>query len=50
MVDKIVAVNGTVNDIVWGVPALILLIGTGILMTVLTKGFQFTHLDRKSVV
>ena len=43
MVDKIVAVNGTVNDIVWGVPALILLIGTGILMTVLTKGFQFTH-------
>lgn len=43
MVDKIVAVNGTVNDIVWGVPALILLIGTGVLMTVLTKGFQFTH-------
>ncbi|MBO4415335.1 MAG: sodium:alanine symporter family protein [Lachnospiraceae bacterium] len=34
-------VNGTVNGIVWGVPALVLLIGTGILMTVLTKFFQF---------
>ena len=29
-------VNGAVNDIVWGVPALVLLIGTGVLMTVLT--------------
>lgn len=43
MVDKIASVNGVVNNIVWGVPALILLIGTGILMTVLTRGFQFTH-------
>ena len=43
MVDKIASVNGVINNIVWGVPALILLIGTGILMTVLTKGFQFTH-------
>ncbi len=34
-------VNDAVNGVVWGVPALILLIGTGILMTVLTKGFQF---------
>lgn len=34
-------VNDTVNGIVWGVPALVLLIGTGILMTVLTKFFQF---------
>ena len=37
------SVNDTVNGIVWGPPALLLLIGTGILMTVLTKGFQFTH-------
>lgn len=43
MVDKIASVNGVINNIVWGVPALILLIGTGILMTVLTRGFQFTH-------
>lgn len=43
MVDKIAEINGLINNVVWGVPALILLIGTGILMTVLTKGFQFTH-------
>ena len=34
-------VNGAVNNVVWGVPALTLLIGTGILMTILTKFFQF---------
>ena len=34
-------INGRVNDIVWGVPALVLLIGTGILMTALTGFFQF---------
>ena len=34
-------VNDVVNGVVWGVPALVLLIGTGILMTVLTKFFQF---------
>ena len=34
-------INGNVNDVVWGVPALVLLIGTGILMTLLTGFFQF---------
>lgn len=34
-------INSAVNGVVWGVPALVLLIGTGILMTVLTKFFQF---------
>lgn len=34
-------INDAVNGVVWGVPALVLLIGTGILMTVLTKFFQF---------
>lgn len=43
MIETIAKINGAVNDIVWGVPALILLIGTGILMTVLTKCFQVTH-------
>ena len=43
MVDKIAEINGLINNIVWGVPALTLLIGTGVLMTVLTKFFQFTH-------
>ncbi len=31
------------NQIVWGTPMLTLLIGTGILLTLWTKGFQFTH-------
>ena len=35
--------NDKINGIVWGVPALTLLIGTGVLMTVLTKFFQFTR-------
>ncbi len=36
-------VNGVVNNFVWGVPMLVLLVGTGILMTLLTKVFQVTH-------
>ena len=43
MIDKITQINGAVNSVVWGVPALTLLIGTGVLMTVLTRFFQFTH-------
>lgn len=43
MIETITRVNGVVNNLVWGVPALTLLIGTGILMTVLTRFFQFTH-------
>ena len=42
-IEWIEKINGMVNSVVWGVPALILLIGTGVLMTVLTKGFQFRH-------
>lgn len=37
-------INGAVNGFVWGLPMLILLVGTGILMTCLTKGFQLTHM------
>ena len=37
-------VNGAVNGFVWGLPMLILLVGTGILMTCLTKVFQVTHI------
>ena len=36
-------INNVVNGFVWGLPMLILLVGTGILMTVLTKVFQVTH-------
>ncbi len=44
IVDKITAVNGAINGFVWGIPMLVLLIGTGILMTVLTKFFQLSHI------
>ena len=43
MAETIAQINGVINGIVWGVPALILLIGTGVIMTVITKFFQFTH-------
>ena len=41
--DTVAQVNGSVNDVVWGVPALALLAFVGVLMTVLTKVFQVTH-------
>ena len=37
------SVNNAVNSFVWGLPMLILLVGTGILMTFLTKFFQISH-------
>lgn len=43
MLEKIADINGAINGFVWGIPVLTLLISTGILMTVLTKGFQFSH-------
>ena len=36
-------VNGEINSFIWGLPGLILLIGTGILLTLGTKMFQITH-------
>jgi AGCS family alanine or glycine:cation symporter len=44
MIETVTKVNDTVNGFVWGVPMLILLVGTGILMSLLTKLFQITHL------
>ncbi|MBR6557090.1 MAG: sodium:alanine symporter family protein, partial [Clostridia bacterium] len=38
------SVNNSVNGAVWGLPGLILLIGTGILLTFGTKFFQISHL------
>ena len=37
-------VNGEINGVVWGVFGLLLLVGTGIIVTVLTKFFQVTHI------
>ncbi len=36
-------INNAVNGFVWGLPMLILLVGTGILMTCLTRVFQISH-------
>lgn len=44
MVEFITNVNSFVNNIVWGWPALILLSFVGVLMTVLTKFFQLSHI------
>ena len=43
MVKIITDVNSAINGFVWGIPMLVLLIGTGILMTCLTGVFQVTH-------
>ena len=46
-------VNNAVNGAVWGLPGLILLIGTGILLTVCTKVFQVSrigHWWRETIV
>ena len=37
------SVNGVVNGFVWGIPMLVLLVGTGVLMTCLTGWFQVSH-------
>ncbi|MDD4343624.1 MAG: sodium:alanine symporter family protein [Eubacteriales bacterium] len=36
--------NSTINDIVWGPPMLILLVGTGVLLTFRLKALQFSNL------
>lgn len=45
MIEKVTQINSMVNNLVWGVPALTLLIGTGVLMTVLTGFFSLRILD-----
>jgi len=37
-------VNSAINGVVWGIPMLILIIGTGIYMTVGMKFFQITRI------
>ena len=43
MIDAITKINDTLNGIVWGWPAIILLGFVGVLMTILTKFFQVGH-------
>ena len=38
------SINGEINGVVWGTFGLLLLVGTGIIITVLTKFFQVSHI------
>ena len=42
--EKLTAVNDSINGFVWGWVGLILLLGTGVIATVFTKVFQVSHL------
>ena len=44
MLELIAAWNGWLNGFVWGWPTIVLLLGTGVLLTVLTGGVQFRYL------
>jgi len=44
MLETITSVNQTVNTFIWGVPMMVLLMGVGVLLTILTKGIQFRKL------
>ena len=44
MIETIEKINASINSVIWGSFGLFLLILTGVLMTVLTKFFQVSHL------
>ena len=44
MLDALSRANGWLNGFVWGWPIIILLVGTGLLLTVITGGVQFRRL------
>lgn len=37
----VAAINSALNDIVWGVPAMVLILGVGLIFTIATRGLQF---------
>ena len=43
ILEIISSINSAINGVVWGIPALVLLVGTGVIVTILTKFFQFTR-------
>ena len=45
MLDSIASVNGVVNGIVWGTFGIALLFIAGVVMSIVNKGFQFTHIS-----
>ena len=44
MLETITSVNDAVNSFAWGWFAIVLLLGTGVICTAITKAFQFTHI------
>ena len=44
MTERLAAINSLINSYVWGLPLMVLLVGTGVLLTVLTGGVQFRRL------
>ena len=44
MFETVESINGAVNGLVWGWPMIVLLVGTGVLLTVLTGFVQVRHL------
>ena len=44
MTDALTAANSWLNGYVWGWPMIVLLVGTGVLLTVITGGVQFRYL------
>ena len=44
LLESITSVNNAINGVVWGPIGLMLLIGTGIIITLLTKFFQVSHI------
>ncbi len=41
--DQLLAFTTRLDDIMWGIPMIILLLGTGFYLTIRTRGLQFTH-------
>ncbi len=44
MIETITTANGWLNSYVWGWPMILLLVGTGLLLTIITGGVQFRYL------
>lgn len=43
MIERLLALNATINDVVWGPPFMILLVGTGVYLTIRLGCIQLTH-------
>lgn len=42
-IDKVAEINSAINGVVWGIPMLVLIVGTGIFLTCKMGFFQFKH-------